>query len=104
MQMTEHVKRDLLKPQLQTRRKVALAIRQRRTGFARRSKRLHKRIRKDAANHGRALVPGHLDAFRVMTKVVEVQTKLPTLLGANDLAKLLDEARLPVRCEAHHLP
>jgi hypothetical protein len=38
----------------------------------------------------------------MMTKVVEVQTKLPVLFGANDVAKLVDEARLAVRREAHH--
>src|SRR5690349_7883594 len=38
-----------------------------------------------------------------MTKVVKIQTKLPTFFGANNLAKLVDETRLAVWREAHHL-
>src|SRR5690349_20736367 len=101
--MFEHVKRDLLEAQLQTRRKVAFAVRQRRTLLTRRTKRFHKRVREDAANHRRAMVPHHLDAFRVMAKVIQVQTKLPALFGADDLAKLIDEPWPAVRRKAHHL-
>src|SRR5262245_16933315 len=36
-----------------------------------------------------------------MTKVVEIQTKLPVLFGANDFAKLVNESWLAVRCQAH---
>src|SRR5215218_4555145 len=38
-----------------------------------------------------------------MAKVVEVQTKPSVLFGANDLAKLVHESRLPVRRKTHHL-
>src|SRR5690349_16787172 len=101
--MVQHMKRDLFQPQLQTRRNVAFAIRQRRTRLARGSKRLHKLVRINPADDGRTLIPTHLDAFRVMPEEIELETKLPALFGANDLAKLVDEARLAVRREAHHL-
>src|ERR1043166_9334717 len=38
-----------------------------------------------------------------MTKVVELQTKLPAFFGANDLAKLIDKTRLAIWRETHHL-
>src|ERR1051326_2228916 len=97
--MIQHMERDLLETQLQTRRDIALAIGQRRTRFTRAPERLGKIIREDAADHWRAVVPGHLDAFRVMTEVVEIQTKLSALFSANNLAKLINETRLAVRRE-----
>lgn len=39
----------------------------------------------------------------MMTKVIELQTKLPALLSANDFAKLVDKSRLSIRRESHHL-
>ncbi len=49
------------------------------------------------------MVPRHLDAFRVVPKVIEVQTKLAALFRANDMAKFVDESRLTVRRKPHHL-
>ena len=73
------------------------------TAFARGSKRLHKLVRKNSTNDRRTLVPGHVDAFGMMTKVIEVQAKLSARFSPNDVAKLFHEARLAIRREAHHL-
>src|SRR4029078_2098603 len=88
MKSIENVKRDLFQTQLQTRCDVALAIGKRRARLGWWLKHFGKPIRKHAPHDGRAAVPRHLNAFRVVTKVVEVQTKLPVLFGANDPGKI----------------
>jgi hypothetical protein len=39
----------------------------------------------------------------MMAEIIETQTKLPVFFGADDLAKLVDEAWPPIRRETHHL-
>ena len=101
--MIEHVKRDLFEAQLQTRRDVALAIGQRGSGLARGAERAAQTRRKRSGQSPATRAPRHLNAFRVMPEVIQIQSKLPALFRANDLAKLVDKARLAIRREAHHL-
>src|ERR1051325_9196742 len=60
-------------------------------------------VGENAADHGRAFVPGHLHSLSMMAKVIEVETKLSVLFNANDVAKLANESRLAIRRESHHL-
>src|SRR6478672_5531400 len=103
MEVVQDVKTNFFKSQLQTSRDVSLAFGQRSAAFTGGTKSLHKLVRKDSANNWRTLVPGHVHAFRMMTKVIEVQTKLPAFFGAKDVAKFFDVARLAVGRQAHHL-
>src|SRR5258708_154013 len=47
-------------------------------------------------------IPAHVDALGVMDEVIEIETAL-IAGGSNDIADLLDEARLAIGGEAHHL-
>src|ERR1051326_5616965 len=101
--MIKDVKANLFQSQLRARGDVAITIQKLLARCAWWSKEVRILIRKDAADHRRTFIPRHLNSLGVMAKVIEVQTKLPVLFGANDLAKLVDESRPAVRREAHHL-
>ena len=69
-----------------------------------RTKRLGKLVGEDSTDNRRTLVPGHLNPFGVMTKVIEVQSKLTVLFGADDFCETRSMKRgLTVRRKAHHL-
>src|SRR5262249_14967259 len=55
----------------------------------------------DGSERRLAAGPSHLDAFRVMAEVVEVEADL-IAFDAHYVADLIDEAGLAVRAEAHH--
>src|ERR1044071_3546201 len=97
MQMVEHMKSNLLQTLLQTRCDGLLAFGQRLVWRARWSKRVCKLIRKNSADDGRPLVPVHVDPFRMVAKVVEIQKKLSARFSAYDVAKLIHVARLSIR-------
>src|ERR1700730_9144252 len=100
--MIEDVKADLFQTQLQACCDVAFAIGEWCTSRATRTKRMRELVRKDAADYGRTLVPGHVHTFRVVAEAIEIQTKLSIFFVANDLAKLIDKTRLAVRGKPHH--
>src|SRR5205085_1361003 len=60
-------------------------------------------VGEDATDYGRAFVPAHLDPFGVMPEVFEVEAEAPALVRVYDLAELIQESRLAVRRETHHL-
>src|SRR5262249_7734098 len=103
MQKTQYMERDFFEPQLKTRGNDLLALRQRCSRYARRTKAPRKFIGKDSPDHGRTAVPGHLDTFGMMPEALEIQTKLSVVFGADDVTKLIDVAWLAVRRQAHHL-
>src|SRR5262249_18457334 len=70
--------------------------------FARRPKGAGEFIGENSANHRRTLIPGHVDTFRYMPKIIQIQAEPVTALSANDVPKLFDESRLSMRREAHH--
>src|SRR5687767_283123 len=49
------------------------------------------------------MVPRHLNAFVMVTEVVEVQPELSVFFGADDVTKLIYKTRPAVRREAHDL-
>src|SRR5258706_14647477 len=98
------MKGNFFQTQLQARSQVSLSISQRRIRLSRRTKGVSVLVRENSANRRRAVIPAHVDAFGVMAKVIEIQTKLPVLFSANDFTKLFDESRLPVRSQTHDLP
>src|SRR5690349_5568265 len=102
MEVVQDVESYLFETQLQARSDIAFTIRQRSAFGARWSKESREFIGEHTADHGRALVPRHLDSFRMMAKVVEVQTELPVFFRANNLANLVNKARLSIRRESHH--
>src|SRR6185369_7903565 len=103
VKIVQNVERDFFETQLQTRGDIALAICKRGALRAWWSEHSREFIREHTADHGRALVPRHLDTFSVMAKVIKAQTKLSVLFRANDLAKLVDEAWSALRREPHYL-
>src|SRR5437867_4946184 len=101
--MIQDVEPDLFQPELQTGGDVSISIGQQSTFRARWTKHLRVFIGKYSSDHRRAIVPGHVHALSVMAKVVKVQTKLPVRFSADNVAKLFDVARLPIRSQAHDL-
>ena len=87
--MIQDVKPDFFQTHLQARGDVRSRSVSAAPGCARRTKRARKLVREDSANDRRALVPGHVDAFSMMAKVIKVQAKLAARFGANDVAKLV---------------
>jgi hypothetical protein len=59
------------------------------------------RAGKNPAYNGRTIIPGHIDAFRVMTEIVEVQSELAVVFGSDYVAKDFYEPRLAIRRKAH---
>src|ERR1700752_677058 len=49
------------------------------------------------------MIPGHLNAFRMMAEEIEIQTKLSVLFGANDFTNLVDKPGPAVWREPHDL-
>ena len=73
-------------------------------GPARRTESVDEFVREDAADLRRAFVPRHLDAVGVVQKIIQVESKSRFVtVGADDVAKQLDEARLAVGREPHDL-
>src|SRR5215217_4040798 len=103
VKIAQYVKSDFFETQLQTRSNIALTIRKLRAVGTWWSKQSREFVREHTSDHRRTLLPRHLDTFSMVTEVIEIQTESPVLLGANDLAKLVDEAWPPVRREPHHL-
>src|SRR5438132_4983826 len=97
------MERNFFQPQLQARRQIALSISQLRIRLARRAEVAHILIRKNSSNLWRAVIPGHIDAFRRVAKIIQVQPKLPLLFSPNEVAKLSDESGTPIRRQPHHL-
>src|ERR1043166_8996527 len=100
--MIENVKANLFEPQLQAGGEVFFARRERRAWLARRAACCGILIREEAPADRRAVVPGHLDAFRVVTEVIEVELEVAALFCANDVAEGFNESRLAVRSEPHN--
>src|SRR5436190_12330064 len=94
---------NFFQPQLQARRQVALSISQLTIRLACRAKLAHILVRKNSSNLRRAIIPGHIDAFRRVAKIIQIEPKLPFLFSPNDVAKLSDEPRAPERRQPHHL-
>src|SRR5207244_3316287 len=55
----------------------------------------------NSADLWRAVAPAHLDAFHMMAKILQVQTKLAVCFGLHEVAELFEVTRLTVRREAH---
>src|ERR1700682_5189613 len=102
--MVQQMKGHLLQTQLQTRGDVALAISQSSAYRARRTEAACIFRGKYSADARRAFVPGHVDTLRMVSKIIQVQTKLATCLGADNVSKLLDIARLTVGRQPHDFP
>src|SRR6266446_4185726 len=103
MQAIKNMESNFFQPQLQARSQVALSISQLRIRLARRPELPHVFIRKNSSNLWRAIIPRHIDAFRRVAKIVQIEPKLPFLFSPNHVAKLSDEPRLPIRRQPHHL-
>src|SRR6266404_3710064 len=101
--MVQNMKGDLFQTQLKARGYITLTICQGADAFARRPKRAYKLVRKNTPNNRRPLVPGHINAFSVMAKIIQVQAELPAFFSANDVAKLFDKAWFAIRRQTHDL-
>src|SRR5258705_2650374 len=101
--MIQDVESDFFQTLLQAGSDIALAIGQGRIRRTARSQRSGKLFRKKATEHWRTPVPTHLNPFRMMPEVIEVEAKLPGLFGANDVAKLVDKPRRSVGRKTHYL-
>src|SRR5207247_1088757 len=97
MQVIKKMESNFFQPQLQARRQVALSISQLRIRLACRAKLAHILVRKNSSDLRRAIIPGHIDAFRRVAKIIQTESKLPFLFSPNDVAKLSDEPRPPER-------
>src|SRR6267143_1309106 len=97
------MERNFFQPQLQARSQIAFSISQLRIRLACRAKLAYILIRKNCSNLWRAVIPGHIDAFRRVPKIVQVQPKLSLLFSPNDVAKLPDELRPPIGRQPHYL-
>src|SRR5882672_2003900 len=60
------------------------------------------RVRVNLPNDRRPLIPGHVHTLGMMTKVIEVQTKLSSFFCPDYVAEFFDIPRLAVRREPHH--
>ena len=103
MQVIKKMESNFFQPQLQARRQVALSISQLRIRLACRAKLAPILIRKKFSDLWSAIIPRHIDTFRRMAKIIQVEPKLPLLFSPNEVAKLSDEPRLPIRRQPHHL-
>src|SRR6266498_4531671 len=96
------MKTNFLQAQLQTGSYIPLAISQLPLRFAWRAKCSAELFRKYLTNDGRALVPGHVNPFSMMTKIFEIQAKAASIFRADDIAELFHKSRMAIRSEAHH--
>ena len=58
-------------------------------------------VRINATYRGRAIVPRHVDALRMMCEIIEIETDL-IASGADNIAYFINEPGLAVRGQAHH--
>src|ERR1051325_480921 len=102
--MIQNMESVFFKPLLQTRSYVAFAITKCCACLARQAECSSELIGKDSTDDGGALLPGDLDAFTRVAKVVEVEREAAARFGANDVAKLFHEPRTAIRGQSHQFP
>src|SRR6266404_5231170 len=103
VQMIQNMEGNFFQPQLQARCQIALSIGQMCIRLACRTKLARILIGKDSSNLWRAFIPDHIDAFHGVAKIIEIKPKLTFLFSPNDVAKLSNEPRPPIRSQPHHL-
>src|ERR1041385_6000711 len=101
--MIQDVESNLFESVLETGSQVVVAIGYRLARLARRAEAPREFIGVNAPNYRRAIVPGHVHAFRMMPKVIKIQAEPPFGFSSNQVSEVVDEARLSKRRQAHNL-
>ncbi len=103
MQPPQHVEQHLLQPRLQRSGDVLVPLADLFLRLPRRPQFPRQPLRPERADPRRPFRPRHVDAVPLVAEVLEPQAESLLRVRANDLAEQVEELRLPVRRQPHHL-